>query len=361
MLGWQAVRFSLRATGNNAPGDLSEAGVSGTFIGAALPLPFGGVLEDRLTLGIGAFTPNDLIARARLLYPERPQFPLITDRAQTLNFNMGLGVDLGHGITVGGGALALAELVGTVVVRTDSSGRVGTTVDDQLVATYAPIAGVAAELGDTRLGLTWRGALEGDFDVVVQVFDLGSLTVPDLNISGVAQYDPMQLQAEVAQRFGPLTAVAGATWEHWSAFEGWRKATVQCPPSQPDCDALVPEPVKFHDVVVPRVGALFAFALSDSARAEARAGYAFAKSPLDAQKGPANYFDNDRHVLSVGYGVELAEPLPPITLDAFYQLQLLAPRTHEKDASVAADNPGAPTVKSSGTVQNAGVFLGVKF
>ncbi|MCA9598343.1 MAG: outer membrane protein transport protein [Myxococcales bacterium] len=360
-LGFQAVRFSLRAQGPNAPGRLSEEGVSGSFIGAVLPLPFGGILEDRLTLGLGTFTPNDLIARARLLYPERLQFPLLTDRAQTLNFNMGLGVDLGHGIQIGGGALALAELVGTVVVRTDSSGRVGTTVDDQLIATYAPIVGVAVDLGTTDLGLTWRGALEGDFDVVVQVYDLGSLTVPDLNISGVAQYDPMQLQAEVAQEVGDFTVVGGATWSHWSAFEGWRKATVECPPTQPDCAALKAQPVSFHDIVVPRIGGMYGWSLSDSAHAELRAGYAFAKSPLGPQTGPSNYFDNDRHVLSVGYGVELAEPLPPITVDAFYQLHLLAPRTHEKRADVPADNLGAPQVKSSGTVQNAGVFLGVKF
>lgn len=361
-IGWQAVSFSLTTEGDNAPGDVSEEGVSGTFIGVALPIPFGGILEDRVTLGLGVFTPSTLIARARLLYPERAQFPLLTDRSQTLNFNMGIGVDLGHGIRVGAGALALAELTGTVVVRTDSSGRVGTTVDDQLIATYAPIVGAAYEIDpDTEVGLTFRGALEADFDVVVQVYDLGSLVIPNLNISGVAQYDPLQLQAEIAHRFDQLTLAGGVTWKHWSAFEGWQKATVECPPSKPDCEALVPEPVGFHDVLIPRVGVMYDFSLSSDAKAQLRAGYAFEPSPVPEQTGLSNYLDSTRQVIAVGYGIELAEPLPPIRLDFFYQQQILMPRTHEKDAGVDPANAGAPSIRGSGFVFNSGVIAGVKF
>ena len=360
-LGYQAAKLSLEARGPNAPGDLSEDGVAGTFIGVVLPLPFGGVLEDRLTLGLGTYTPTQLIARARLLYPERTQFPLLTDRAQTLNFNLGLGVDLGHGLQVGAGFLALAELVGTVVVQTDTSGRVGTTVDDQLVATYAPIFGAAYQFEDTQFGLTWRGALEGEFDVIVEVRDLGSLVVPTLNISGIAQYDPMALQAEVSHRLDQLTLVAGATWKRWSAFDGFQRPTVKCPSAQPDCAALEVQAINFHDVVVPRGGAMFGFDLSASARAELRAGYAFEPSPLPEQTGSMNVLDSHRHVAAVGYGIDLVEPLPPISVDAFYQLQFLAPRSHDKDPTVPADNPGAPSVESRGTVQNFGLIVGVKF
>jgi long-chain fatty acid transport protein len=361
-VGWQSVSFSLQADGDNAPGDVSEDGLTGTFIGAVLPIPFGGFLEDRVTLGLGVFTPSSLIARARLLYPERIQFPLLTDRSQTLNFNMGVGVDLGHGIRVGAGALALAELTGTVVVRTDSSGRVGTAVDDQLIATYAPIAGAAYSISeDTEVGLTFRGALEADFDVVVQVYDLGSLVIPNLNISGVAQYDPLQLQAEIAHRFDQLTLAGGVTWKHWSAFEGWQKATVECPASNPDCLALVPEPVGFKDVVIPRVGVMYDFSLSENAKAQLRAGYAFEPSPVPEQTGLSNYLDSTRQVIAVGYGLELAEPLPPVRLDFFYQQQLLMPRKHEKAAGTDPANAGYPSVESSGHVFNSGVIAGVKF
>ncbi len=360
-LGYQAARFALRAEGPNAPGALSEDAAQGTFIGVVLPLPFGDVLEDRLTLGLGTYTPSDLIARARLLYPERPSFPLLTDRSQTLNFNLGLGVDVGHGLVVGAGFMALAELVGTVVVRTDSSGRVGTAVDDQLVATFAPVLGAGYQADATRVGLAFRGALQGDFDVVVEVNDLGSLVVPDLTIAGVAQYDPMALQAEVGHRLGDVELVGGVTWKRWSAFDGFRRPTVVCPASQPDCAALKPEPVEFSDVFVPRVGAIWSMTPTPDARAEVRAGAAFEPSPVEEQRGVTNLLDNDRVVLAAGYGLELAEPLPPIRLDVFAQLHWLVPRSHDKAGSVPADNPGAPRIEGKGTVLNTGLILGVKF
>lgn len=360
--GWQTTRFVLHADGPNAPGELSEESVSGTTIGVVLPVPFGGFLEDRVSLGLGVFTPSTLIARARLLYPERAQFPLITDRAQTLNFNAGAGVDLGYGLRVGAGALALAELVGTVVVRTDSTGRVGTAVDDQLVATYAPVLGASYDFAPgLSAGLVYRGVLEGDFDVVVKVFDLGSLTVPDLNITGVAQYDPMQLQAEIGYQTPPWTLALAATYKRWSAFDGWQRPTVKCPASQPACAALRPVPVEFHDTIVPRVAAAYAFELSPDAKAELRAGYAFEPTPLGEQTAESNYFDNHRHLLGIGYGVELAEPLPPIRVDVVYQHQLLMPRSHSKSSSVPADNPGAPSVDTGGQLMTAGVSVGVKF
>jgi len=360
--GWQSTRFVLSAEGENAPGDVGAESLHGTTIGVVLPVPFGGFLEDRVTLGLDVFTPSTLIARARLLYPERAQFPVITDRAQTLNFNAGLGIDLGHGIRVGGGALALAELVGTVVVRTDSTGRVGTAVDDQLIATYAPIFGVEWDFApEYSAGLVYRGALRGDFDVVVQVHDLGSLTVPDLNISGVAQYDPMQIQAEVGRRFGEVTVALAATYKRWGAFDGWQRPTVKCPAAQPDCAALPRERAEFHDTVVPRVAGVWAFGLSPDAKGELRAGYAYEPTPLGEQTGTANYFDSDRHVIGVGYGIELAEPLPPVRIDFVYQHQLLAPRTHHKDPAVPSDNAGYPKVETSGHVMSTGVALGVKF
>jgi long-chain fatty acid transport protein len=361
-LGFQVAGYSLHADAPNAPGKLDVESLHGEFIAVVVPVPFGGMLEDRVTLGLGVFTPSTLLARARLLYPERPQFPLLTDRAQSLNFNLGLGVDIGNGIRLGAGFMALAELVGTVVVRTDTTGRVGTGVDDQLVATYAPIVGAAWDFApDWTAGLTYRGTLEGDFDVLVQVHDLGSLTVPDLNISGVAQYDPMQLQAEVGHRFDDWMLAGGLIYRRWSAFHGWAKPTVECPASQPDCAALVPEPVDFQDTVSPRVGAAYGFHLSPDAKAELRAGYAFEPTPMAEQTGAANYFDSRRHVLAVGYGIDLAEPLPPITLDVFYQFQLLQPRTHEKDGSVDPGNPGYPKVDTHGFITNTGVVLGVKF
>ncbi len=361
-LGYQTARFSLHADGPNAPGRVSEEALSATYIGAVLPVPFGGFLKDRLTLGLGVLTPRSLIVRARLLYPERPQFPVLADRAQSLDFNMGLGLDVGYGIRVGVGARALAELVGTVVVRTDASGNVGTSVDDQLIATYAPIVGVEADLGKGwEAGLAWRGKLAAEFQVLVQVHDLGLLVIPDLNIAGVAQYDPSQLQAEVGKRLGPVTLAVGATYKHWSPFPGWARPTVTCPSSEPDCAALKPVPVGFHDTVVPRLGVDWTLPIGGKSVAHVRGGWFYEPSPAPEQTGASNYWDNDRHVFSVGYGVTLADPLPPLSIDVYYQQHLLVSRTHHKDASVDASNVGAPSVETGGSAQDMGLILGVQF
>ncbi len=260
----------------------------GSVIGAVLPIPFGGVLQDRIALGLGFFTPFDLVVRGRILYPEKPQFPLVADRTQSVAIQAGIGVDLGHGVRLGGGFAALAALSGTVLVATDASGRIGTTVDDTLVASYGPIVGASFELLDAwRVGLTFRGALTGKFNVVITVKDLGDLTVPPLNISGMAQYDPWQIALEIARVKGPWRLALGATYKHWSAYPGLAEATVRCPKTDPvtggpfmdSCSAPTPAPPGYHDTIVPRVGVERAVALSPRVELRLRGGFFFEPSP----------------------------------------------------------------------------------
>jgi long-chain fatty acid transport protein len=196
---------------------------------------------------------------------------------------------------------------------------------------------------------------------VVEVYDLGSLVVPNLHISGIAQYDPLQLELAVAREMGPWTANIGATYKRWSAFPGWRRPTVECPSSQPACEALDVEPVGFHDTIVPRVGASFAIELAEQATARIRAGAFYEPSPAPEQSQSSNYWDNDRVALTVGYGIEMIEPLPPLGIDVFYQHHLLIARTHEKDSGVDPANVGAPQVETQGSVQVFGIAAEVSF
>lgn len=363
-LGFLGAHFDLRAGER-----ISYDGLRGSFIGATLPVPFGGFLKDRVALGLGFFTPFDLIVRGRILYPETPQF-LIADRTQTVAVQAGLGLDIGWGIRVGGGFAALAALTGSVLVATDASGRVGTVVENTLVASYGPIIGASYDLGDAyRIGLTFRGELVGRFNVIITVQDLGGIVVPPLNISGVAQYDPWQLALEVARVKGPWKLAVGATLKHWSAYPGPAEATVRCPEVDPAtgmapaaaCGALVPEPPGYSDTVVPRVGAERTLELRPGLKGHIRGGYFFEPSPAPEQTGASNLFDNARSVFSLGYGVELGPPLPGLRAEWFGQLHILHPRTHTKDSSVPADNAGSPSVETSGVIVAGGATLGVKF
>ena len=344
---------------------LSYEALHGSVIGAVLPLPFGGVLKDRIAIGLGFFTPFDLVVRGRILYPEILQYPL-ADRTQSLAVQAGVGVDLGHGVRVGGGFAALAALTGTVLVATDAAGVIGTTVDDTLVASYGPIVGVSVDLGDEwRLGLTFRGVLEGQFNVVITVKDLGSIVVPPLNISGVAQYDPWQLSLEIAKVRGPWKLAAGLTYKRWSDYPGLPEATVRCVdasgmPVTP-CSALVPAPPGYHDTVSPHLGVERTIVPRPGVDMALRAGFFFEPSPAPAQSLQANTYDNHRAAFTLGYGVEVGPPSARIDLDLFGQAQALLPRSNPKESDVPASNPGAPGLTVSGVIGAFGTTVGVRF
>ena len=95
----------------------------------------------------------------------------------------------------------------------------------------------------------------------------------------------------------------------------------------------------------------------------------FEPSPAPTQELASNYYDNTRSVLSVGYGLSLEAPLPPIRLDLFAQCHLLHPRSHTKDAGFVANGPsvagealaGGREVETSGWVFAGGSTLGVAF
>lgn len=361
-LGFQAARFSLHANGPNAPGAMHEESMRGLLVGGTIPIPFGGLLKERVTLGTGFYTPPDVIVRARLLHPERPQFSLLGPRAQSLALQAGLGVDVGYGLRVGAGFSALAAIVGSVDVKTQENGQVGTLIEDQLVTTYAPIVGASYELGGGfHAGLTYRGSVEARLAVVIHVDDLGSLVVPELNIAGIAQYDPSQLQAEVGYDAGGLRAAFGVTFKRWSAYPGALEPTVICPPEEGGCGALVPTPAGFRDTWLPRFGVDVPVEAATAITLHFRAGAFYEPSPAPSQASEGNDFDNDRLALTLGYGLALDDPLPPITLDFVAQRHLLLAREHVKSAEVAATNAGAPKVTSGGSITMATLVLGARF
>ncbi|MCS6901326.1 MAG: outer membrane protein transport protein [Myxococcales bacterium] len=358
-LGVQGALMHLSAQGDGLPGALDGEPMRGTLIGALLPLPFSGALQHRIALGFSFFTPTNVVVRGRVLYPETPQFPLVTDRAQSVTVQAGFGFDLGKGIRLGAGLSALAAIAGTVIVATDTSGAVGTKVDDQLVATYAPLTGFTYDLSDSyRLGITYRGQLEARFAVRIEVYDLGSLTVPPFNIAGLAQFDPWQVQAEVARVRGPWKTAVGVTFKRWSSYPGAPEPTVLCPPEKPNCQALKPEPPGFHDTAVPRVGVERTVVDREGWGATARAGYFLEPSPTPEQRGTERIFDNTRHALTLGGGLELRGSIP-LSLDLFAQGHWLAKRSHRILVDAGTGRTGKAT--AGGYLLAGGVVASVRF
>ncbi len=390
VLGYQDAVFNLHANGPGLPGSIGYDPATGVIIGVGLPVPFGGVLKDRIGLAIDFYTPTSLLVRGDIQYPEVPQFVVLPDRTQTLAIRAGVGVDLGYGVRVGAGFGALAELAGTVIVATDSTGHVGSNVQDQLVAVYAPTVGGTFDLPfgkghPVRVGVTYRGELEARFGVEIDATKLSSLNIPVLNIAGLAQFDPAEVAFEATYDTKPLVVAIGATYKKWSSYPGPLEATTTCPAAMPMCGALVPPTVPFHDTVVPRVGVERTVPLSRRTRLRLRAGYAFEPTPSPSETPSSQainaksnmlgnvetrYFDASRNILAYGAGIEI----PPVTFDAYGQVQLLVPRTLTLDSASPAPTINAAgasvppplggpstTADVGGTVLVFGVTLGVKF
>ncbi len=361
-LGFVGATFQLEANG-----PLGTDGLAAGVLGGVLPLPLPEPIGKRFVLGFGFLTPFDLVVRGRILYPERPQF-LLPDAVESIAAIVGLGVDIGWGVHVGGGFEALAALAGSVLVSVDSTGQLGAVVQDTLVANYAPIAGASVDIpGGWRVGLSFRGALEGRFDVRIDIKDLGQITVPPIFVSGMAQYDPMTLEAEFARVEGPLKGSVGLGWRRWSGYPGLAEATVRCPLDirtfeRPICGALQAVDPMFSDTVVGRLGFEGSLALKTGVDLDLRTGYAFESAAAPEQTGETNLFAEARSVIGAGAGVTIGEPwVAGLHLDVFGQAGVIHGRTHTKDGSVSSANAGFPQIETGGTMFAAGAAAGVAF
>jgi long-chain fatty acid transport protein len=371
-LGWGGGVFRLDGRGDGFPGRMSASAAKGFVVGAEIPIPFGGTLRDRVGITLGFYTPSDVIVRGRVLYPDVAQYPVLPDRAQSVTIRGALGTDIGYGIKLGVGFAALAELVGTVVAATDATGRVGTSVETQLVATYAPTAGISYDLPkDTkmRLGLTVRGTLDARFAVVIDGTKLSTLPIPLFNISGLAQYDPAQVALEAARTEALNTLALQLVYKNWSSFPGILEPTIVCNEGGAGACGIVPPTIPWRDTFVVRIGAEQGFTIQKDVIVFARGGAFFESSPLPSSipgseafdtrtrttgEVPTRYLDANRVALTMGTGVSIA----PVTFDLFTQYHVLLPRTIK---SIGAAGQTLSEAEASGHVVVFGLTGGVKF
>jgi long-chain fatty acid transport protein len=289
-IGYEGARYHLFLDGERRSLTPSNA----VLLGAVLPLPFGGLLRDRVALGLAFYLPTGLITRARAPFPETPRLALLDDRTQVVSVVVSGGFRLHRRVDFGVGVLALAALVGQIIVSTDAGGNATTLSNQELVTRLSPIVGLRVRATDrVRLGLVYRAESKAEYDVAI-LTRLGArlpISLPTLLLRGVAQFDPHQLHLEAAVRLGPATLLVGIGWRHWSGYPVPSENPTKGTPAQADPG--------FHDTVVPR-GAVEATRLfRHGVSLVGRLGYAFELSPADAHTTSA-YVDADRHVLGAG-------------------------------------------------------------
>jgi long-chain fatty acid transport protein len=311
--GYLGARYSLQLDGN--PRNITNT--DGILIGAALPLPFGGVLKDRLAIGLAFYFPVGLINRAAEDFPNIPRLALLDDRTQTVSVLVAASAQLHSRVRLGVGVLALAALVGQIVIKPDATGAATTVSEEQLITNFAPVIGVQVKTTSwLDLGLVLRGESRSDYNIAIkpQLGDSVPIALPTLQIKGTSQYDPLQIAVEGAfQATSALRVTVGVTWKHWSSFgQPVENATAGATPLMPP---------NFHDTAVPRL-ALEARGQRGRFGGVVRAGYAFEWSPAP-QGDMVTLLDADRHVVGAGLGGSFNNRHVGLRLDVFGQMQVL--------------------------------------
>lgn len=349
----------------------------GTTIGFHLPLPFGDVLEDRLVLGGGFYTPTNVLLRGDVSYADVPQFTVL-GRGQSISIQVGLGFDF-HGIIdglrLGVGISALANVIGDLSVRLDESSSFVSVVETQLLTSFAPIVGVTYAQPEWGLGAVYRHEVRADMNLHIVVEDL-PVPIPVVSVAGLIQYDPASFALEGYWQPDPgLRIIANFTARFWSLYPGAARPTSRE-------SYLAPAP-NFSDTVSPRV-AVEGTLREGRMTAQFRLGYALELSPapaatLGAQRQangmphlddsgnpilvPNRILDHDRHILTAGFGFDYGfDEEHHLIFDLYGQLHAGVDRLHpifrDRDTIDLMDGVG---MVSGGMIYVGGFAFGVEF
>lgn len=351
--GYLVGDFGLKLDGE----DTGTARPSALVFGAALPLPLGGPLQDRVGIGLGFTTPTAALVRVQVPFPGEPTYSLLETSSQTLGILVAAGARVTDRLRLGGGVLALAGLKGYIFVDADGAGRFSSDSEQRLATDIAPVAGATYDVDwrEGRIGLTFRGESESEYhiDVTNDLADDLPLTLPALQIAGVAHYDPLTVDAELGARLaGGLRGYALLSYQRWSDYP--------LPTENPVLSAPAQESPGFHDTVRPHLGVEHQRAALDGTLS-VRAGYAFLWSPAPEMTGQQSLLDNHRHMLSAGAGLSEPGGGLPVHLDAWLQVHVLQPRKHRKDPGAFDEGTPMPfdRISTRGHIFVGGILAGV--
>lgn len=352
--------LNLNAAGTQ--GDFSDAGVlpgGGSLLAFAVPL---GRLRP-LTLGGSIYLPWTSLIRISGSPVDYPFYPLYTDLSRNFFFVVGAGYEPFDGWAVGVNVRSTTKSTVNYVLRSDSTvnySASATEAKSQSRLSYSVLydheranpGGAAFTVGAMYRGFA---GMETKLGADVSAF------VP---VQGVLISDPAYTPAEY---------VLMGTWRAWDKwiFSGevsrvmW--GAYVSPYGSGNINTYVigdkAQPANFHDVTVPRIGVEFKETLrGESVKALAyRVGYQYHPSPVPDQTGDSNFVDENRHLFSAGFGVEVANPWHEadlIDLDLFFQYNLLKNRQVSK---ASAQNVGAPGYLAGGNILLFGGGISLRF
>ena len=375
-LGYMVSQPNLRLNGKNVGVD----SLHGFTVSLVQP---GNIGKTRVALGLTFFSPDNYLTRLQSARAARPRFFYYHNRPQRLFVSSALGVAITKRLSLGAGMMVMSQSEGEVVldgliaVPVPEQSNLALDIDVDLNTIRYAHVGLAFRATDwLRVGAVYRDKFTLRVKQVFRVTgDIGAPGGTPLVEDGFLVlktafqdlFQPAQLVLGATVQATPRLAVAlDLSYQRWSQFENPSTITeveldvgqfndqVNIPPSAPISDP------NFADILVPRLGAEYVMPWRKNLIA-LRAGYAYEPSPAPAQTGDSNFIDNNKHIASVGGGLELPGlgtivPLP-VAFDAFVQFTVLESRMHVKTSPV--DEIG--DFRSSGTVWAAGLTSRWKF
>ncbi len=363
-LGYLRTASSLRMNGEDLHVDESH----GSMIGLVVP---GQIGSTRLALGLSFYMPDARISRVRALPETQPRFVTLDNRGQHVEILANLAVRPLPSLSIGGGLAFLTSTRGQVTIEGDlttvpEEGRLHTAVDVDFETARFPMAGIHwTPRADWAFGARYRGESQVKLDLNALV---------NAKITGLLGNEPLDGIMDVTSFntnfFAPQQVTVGAgwwttpnllfaldiSWLDWSNFPTpTADVSIDFQVDPLETDALLPAPSSpkapgFQDTYSIRSGMEYSLDVHRLVDLKLRAGYGYEPSPAPEQKGPTNYIDNDKHLVTTGVGVGLfSNPKGgkrPVQLDVTGQTLILPSRKHIK--SNPADQVG--DIQSQGEI-----------
>jgi len=287
--------------------------------------PLGGIFDDRVAFGVSIYLPVERLLRVQGIDPAAPQFYLYQNLQDKLLIHLGLAVEPTDWLSIGASLQILADLAGSAVLDLDILGGVfdHRSIDVTLEPTVAPFFGLhirpplGADGGQLQIGIAYRGSSSMSFSLPVEVVEGDGLGLK-INMQQTVLWSPQEIALGLSYGLDApaLTFALDATYALWSqAPDPSPRLSVDVGGRLVDAlglsDALdlstksAPIDLGFIDTLTIRGG----FEWGVASWFTLRGGYAFRPTPAPKQTGSTAYLDNDAHVIALGAGFSLRNPL----------------------------------------------------
>lgn len=418
------VNYNLKIDGHPRPIE----SLGGAYIGLVIPL-----FHGRGALGVWGYYPQNLLQDNQFINPAEPQFGFVEQGGRIFDLSPALAFDINDKWTIGVGVRLLSDQEntlnlflpiafngqgGTGDLLPVGAGELKASADNRISPNFGILWRPYENL---KIGATYRWHTRQRFEIEnnTSTVTVSSNTVAFIDtllnqdaaligqFIGTQFFSPDQFAMGIAYEPSPrLTLSADLVWENWSAavdnrvegrnFQDFNFVLGASNPLRVGFRRFIKTEVK--DIWIPRVGFEWRPKTKKGPLGpvdfQIRGGYAFRNSPFKNNQGGSlnllteiddsgstalavlrstgtNFVDADRHILSVGFGITIDDPIgwaEKWQFDFWWQEQILATKNFDNQAIIVGIpmQPGEFTefgtnLKVDGNISAAGAFFTAKF